>query len=241
MSIKNRNFSVLLTVISAGVKIPLGVDSMTKLILVRHGESEANFSRIYTGQSDIPLTERGHSQAVAAAKYIKKHENVSKVYASPLRRAFDTGKHIADECSVDIVAHRGLMEIFAGDWEGKFFDDIEKEYRNTYSIWRNDIGHAVPDNGESVLSLSKRCIEAVMEIVRENPDSTVVLATHATPIRALTTYWSGISAENMRLIPWSSNASLTMVCYDEDKGFHSLDADIRDHLAGIETELPSNV
>ena len=214
---------------------------MTKVILVRHGESEANFSRIYTGQSDIPLTERGHTQAKAAAKYIKERENISKVYASPLKRAFDTGKHIAAASNVDIVPHKGLMEIFAGEWEGKRFDELEVMYPESYSVWRNDIGLCVPVNGESVSQLYERCVAALKEITLENPDSTIVLATHATPIRAISTFVSGYSYRQMKLIPWFSNASITTLCYDAEKGFHSLTPDIREHLLGIDTVLPSNV
>lgn len=214
---------------------------MTKIILVRHGESEANFSKTYTGQSDIPLTERGHEQAAAAAKYIKNHENISKVYASPLKRAFDTGTHIANATCVEIIPHKGLMEIFAGDWEGKRFDDLEVLYPENYSVWRNDIGHCSPDNGESVKELFERCVETLKTLVKENPNSSIVLATHATPIRAISTFVSGYSYEQMNLVPWFSNASITTLCYDEEKGFHSLIPDIREHLAGIDTVLPSNV
>lgn len=214
---------------------------MTKLILVRHGESEANFHRIYTGQSDIPLTECGHTQAQAAAKYISENENVDIVYASPLNRAFSTGKHIADACGAPIIKHDGLKEINAGVWEGIKFDDIEVLYPESYKKWRHDVGNSHPDGGESVAELSKRCIDAVSEIAAQNPDKTIVIATHATPIRSLVTYWSGLPSSEMAKISWCSNASITTVLYDNAKGFYDLRPDFRGHLEGIETVLPSNV
>lgn len=214
---------------------------MTKLILVRHGESEANFHKIYTGQSDFPLTDRGRTQAAAAAEYIKNNENVSLVYASPLSRAFETGSIIASALGTQIVKCDAFMEIFAGEWEGKKFDDLFIDFPKSYYVWKNDIGNARPDGGESVKDLYTRCVKAVNEIVKQHPDSTIVIATHATPIRALTGYWSGISAENLKDVDWASNASITTVCYTEEKGFFDLKPDSREHLTGIETVLPSNV
>ena len=214
---------------------------MTKLILVRHGQSEANFHHVYTGQSDIPLTELGKAQALAAGKYIKKHEKISAVYASPLLRAFETGRIVAEQNGVPVIPHDGLMEIFAGEWEGKRFDDLEIMYPETYSVWRHDVGRSRPDGGESTKELFLRCLDAVEDIVKQNPDKTVVLATHATPIRALSTFWQGIETENMKDVPWAMNASLTEVCFEEGKGFFGFKTNICEHLEGLETALPSNV
>lgn len=214
---------------------------MTKLILVRHGQSVANFKRIFTGNGDFPLTELGKQQALAAGKYIKAHEDISAVYASPLSRAYETGSIIAKENGVPIITCEGLMEIYAGEWEGRLFDDIEKEYPESYSVWRNDIGHACPDGGESVKALFERCFSALEKIIEQNPDSTIVLATHATPIRSLSTYWQGIDIDNMKDVPWPLNASLTEVCFEKGRGFFDLRKDLCEHLAGIETALPSNV
>lgn len=214
---------------------------MTKLIFVRHGESEANYKRVYTGQSDIPLTDRGRVQAAAAAKHIKSNENVSLVYASPLSRAFETGSIIANTLGVPILKNEAFMEIFAGAWEGRKFDDLVIEFPESYDIWRNDIGNARPDEGETVKHLYERCVKAVLEIVKHHKDSTIVIATHATPIRALTGYFRGIESVNLKYVDWASNASITTVCYDETNGFYDLVADMREHLAGINTVLPSNV
>lgn len=214
---------------------------MTKLIFVRHGESEANFHRIYTGQSDFPLTDRGRMQATAAAGYIKENETVSFVYASPLSRAFETGSIIADTLNVPIIKNDAFMEIFAGLWEGRKFDDLVIDFPKSYDIWRNDIGNARPDEGESVKHLYERCVAEILKIVKEHEDCTIVIATHATPIRALTGYFSGIESVNLKDVPWASNASITTVCYDKNKGFFGLVPDIREHLEGITTMLPSNV
>ncbi len=214
---------------------------MTKLILVRHGESEANFARIFTGQSNFSLTEKGMTQARAAAKYIKENENISAVFASPLRRAYDTGKAIAEECAVTITECDGLMEINAGDWEGHPFDELEETYTEGYGKWRHDIGNAHPNGGESVAELYLRCTKAVTEIAKQNDGKSIVIATHATPIRTLTGYSLGIDAKDLSTVQWAANASLTVINYDEENGFSLVERDIVTHLDGILTGLPSNV
>lgn len=221
--------------------INVGVIYLTKLILVRHGESEANFARIFTGQSDFFLTEKGMIQARAAAKYIKENENISAVFASPLRRAYDTGKAIAEECGVTITKCDGLMEINAGDWEGHPFDELEEKYKEEYHKWRYDIGNAHPDGGESVTELYSRCVKAVTEIAKQNDGKSIVLATHATPIRALTGYSLGIDAKDLSTVQWAANASLTVINYNAENGFSLAERDIVAHLDGILTGLPSNV
>ncbi len=214
---------------------------MTKLILVRHGESVANFDGVFTGQSNLPLTDRGFAQAKAAAEYLKTNEKISRVYASPLKRAYDTGCAIANACGAKLIPCEDLMEINAGEWEGKRFDDLVVDYADSYSLWINDIGKSHPDGGETPKELFERCIKAVNTIVKQNPDSTVVLATHATPIRVLTAHWSGVDIADLKNVPWSLNASITEICYNTEGRFFDLKSNLKEHLIGIETVLAGNV
>ena len=83
----------------------------TTLLLVRHGESEANKEQIFGGHFNAPLIENGVIQAETTAKYIKENYNVHKVYASDLKRAFVTGSCIAKAVGAEIVKDAGLREI----------------------------------------------------------------------------------------------------------------------------------
>ncbi len=212
---------------------------MARLYLIRHGQSEANLARIFTGSGNFPLTELGRKQASAAADYLK-DKNIDLVYASPLVRAFETGRAVSELCNVPIIAEDGLKEINAGEWEGKFFDDLVTLYPESYYTWRNNIGRCVPDGGESVSELYSRAVNTILKLVKQNPDKNLAIATHATPIRALGAYWSGISAENLKDIPWAANASITSVCY-ENGNFFNLNYSFCDHLGDIVTGLPRNV
>ncbi len=212
---------------------------MTTFYLIRHGESEANFARIFTGSSNFNLTKTGLLQAQMAAEYLK-DKDVDFVFASPLNRAYNTGKTIADSLNVPIYTDDGLKEINAGIWEGRKFDDLETEFADTYHTWRNDIGKARPNGGEAVAELYDRVVETIACIAKENEGKTIVIATHATPIRAFGGYVSGIGKENLKDMPWSGNASITTVKYDGNE-FFDLEYGYIGHLGDIATGLPSNV
>ena len=213
----------------------------TKLIFIRHGESEANFEHRFTGQSNaFGLTERGHAQAQAAAEWLD-GTPVDVITASDLRRAFDTARHLADRRGMEVIPDAGFREIYAGKWEGERFDDLPGLYPEDFGVWRSDIGSAVCTDGESVADLQVRVRAAVERIVRTYPGKTVVIGTHATPIRAMQCIWQNVPLSGMKDVPWVPNASVTTVIYEEDLSWHSVVIGKTAHLAGMETALPKNV
>ena len=212
---------------------------MTTLYLIRHGESEANFARVFTGSSNFPLTDKGMWQAKMAAEYLK-DKKIDLVYASPLNRAYNTGKAVSDLLNIPIIPVDGLKEINAGVWEGRKFDDLETEYPDTYHTWRNDIGNARPDGGESVAELYDRVVKTISEIAKQNNGKNIAIASHATPIRAFGGYCFGIKKENLRELPWPANAAITKVEFDGEK-FINIEYGFEGHLGDAVTKLPKNV
>ena len=214
-------------------------DYMTTLYLIRHGQSEANLARIFTGSGNFPLTELGRAQARAAAEFLK-DKNIDAVYASPLIRAYETGKATADAVNVPIIKHDGLKEINAGVWEGRKFDDLEIEFAESYYIWRNDIGKAVPNGGESVKEVYDRVVKAITEIAEQNDGKSIAIASHATPIRTFGAYCLGIEPDDVKDLPWPSNASITTVRFENGK-FFDIEYGNAEHLGEMVTVLPSSV
>lgn len=213
---------------------------MTELLLIRHGQSVANLSKYFAGASDAPLTELGLRQAQATADYICSTYRVDAVYASDLSRAFDTGKAVADRLGLCVHADASLREIYAGQWEGVSFDKLMNDFPETYTVWRTDIGNAHPDGGESVAQLQQRIVNALRRISAENDGKTLVIATHATPIRVLQCHCEGKSLCDMASIPWVSNASVThVVC--EDGVFSLREIGHDGHLGAFVSNLPANV
>lgn len=215
---------------------------MTRFLFIRHGESDGNRYGLFTGQGDLPLTELGHRQAEAAAEYTLKTygKAVDAVYASDLSRAWDTGKAAADRLGLPITPDKGLREIFSGQWEGVPFADLPTRFPEDFALWMTDIGRSRCTGGESVAELSERVHAAVVRIAEANPGKTILIATHATPIRTLQCRFAGVGLEMMQQIPWVANASLTEAVYEDGK-WTAVKIGETCYLEGFRTELPKNV
>ncbi len=187
---------------------------MTKLLLIRHGESEANRERFFAGQLDAPLLDTGIFQAELTARYIAESYTVSAVYASDLQRAFKTGEIIAAMCGAPIFSDRQLREIYAGAWQGKSFEELISLFKKDYTSWLYDIGNCKTTGGEGTQELANRVLSALTKIAKEHSGETVAIATHATPIRAMECLWKGFPLDEMKNISWVSNASVTEVSFE---------------------------
>lgn len=207
--------------------------------MIRHGFSEANNRHLFAGHSDFPLTEIGRAQAERCAEALR-DERIDAIYASDLSRAFETALPVAKAHNLTVIPHKGLREIYAGEWEGKSFDELDRCYPESFGVWKADLGHAHPDGGESVAELFSRILAALGEIAADNSGKTVCIATHATPIRSVCVAASGGKAEDMSKITWTPNASISYFEY-ENGIFTAVQTGIVDHLEGICTVLPSNV
>lgn len=212
---------------------------MTTLLLIRHGQSVSNVRGVFTGHLDLELTELGHRQAQLTAEFILANYQVDAVYASDLCRAAHTGRAVAEPLGLPLQTDTRLREIYAGIWEGKSFDELTENYP-AYAVFRGDIGTCQTDGGESVAQLSSRVLDAVTQIARSNEGKTVVIATHATPIRAVMTHCKGLPLAQMKDVAWVTNASVTEVIYEN--GTMRLGKACQDaHLGSIVSRFPSNV
>ena len=187
----------------------------TKLLLIRHGESEANAKHQFVGHTDVDLSPKGMMQAEKTAEFIKENYKIDVVYASDLQRAYKTGKAVADKCGVEIISDPGLREIYAGDWEGKTRDELI-ETSPEYLVWRDDIGSCTPPNGESIKAVYERIPLRLLQIAIENEGKTIAIASHAAAIRCVTAKWLGLGLSGMKLLPWAPNASVTEVTFEND-------------------------
>ena len=212
--------------------------SLTKFYIIRHGESLGNKKNIFLGHTDLGLTEKGHAQAELTGDYLKDMP-IDKFYSSDLKRAYETCKHISDKKGMNITTHKGLREIFAGEWEGKSFDLLWDTYPS-YKIWINDISNVCCDGGESVHELKERVENTFVELAEANPGKTLCVVTHATPIRIMSTVFRNLDLSFVSDIGWVSNASITEVTYDDGE-WTLVREGYKEHMKDISTELPSNV
>ena len=209
---------------------------MKRIILVRHGESETNLTKTFTGQLDTALTERGVQQANLAAEYLDKYK-IDRVYASTLRRAYVTAKPIAKRQGCGILGRDALQEINAGVWQGLTFDEIIEKYPDTYNVWRADLKSAKPDGGESCEELYSRVVSEFKTIIEEDGDLTVCIVAHATPVRMIMSFMEYGSIDGISVIPWVPNASVTVYKYDGGV-FEAEETGYCEYLGEMLTNLP---
>lgn len=213
---------------------------MVTLILERHGQSKANEMGVFTGHLDIDMTPLGYKQAERSAEYIVQNFKVDKIYSSDLVRAMGTAKCVADRLGIEVIKEKGLRELFAGKWEGATFDSIIKGYADDWKIWCEDIGNSRCTGGESVKELGERVLSVLTKIAKENDGKTILVSTHATPIRTMQCLLNKKPLDQMKNVPWGSNASVTVVEYDNEK-WEIKSASYDKHLEDMKTRLPSNV
>jgi len=213
---------------------------LTRLVLIRHGQSEANLRAVFAGHTNAPLTEMGEKQAALTAAYICSKYQVDEVYASDLLRAFHTGKAVADQLGLQTVPDQALREIYAGAWENRPFQELIDKKDKNYETWRFDIGKATCTDGESVAELQLRIVAELKKIAEDQQGKTVVIATHATPIRVFQCHCEGKPIQDLREISWVSNASVTEAVY-EDGRFTLQEVGHDAHLGELRSVLPKNV
>ena len=207
--------------------------------LVRHGQSATNKAAQFTGQLDVPLSELGYQQARKVGEYFL-GMHIDKVYSSDLCRAVDTVSLLAKTHRVLLETAREFREIYAGDWQGMGFNAIKEAYPDEYAVWMNDIGNCRCTNGESVQELLHRVLGKLRKIAASHEGETVVIATHATPIRVLLAYLQDGNLGNMNRVPWVPNASVTKLTYEKGVFTPTQIGDVS-HLEGMLTTLKGNV
>lgn len=155
----------------------------TRLVLVRHGETEWSRSGLHTGRSDIPLTDLGRRQAdrlgVALAG-----AHFSTVLSSPLARARETCERAGFAASLEVCPD--LMEWDYGGYEGRSTDEIRGELPH-WSVWTDPI-----PGGETIEAVGARADAVISRLLADAGDA--VLFAHGHLLRILTARWLGLEA-----------------------------------------------
>lgn len=207
---------------------------MTKLLLIRHGESTANRHNIFAGQIDPELEEKGIMQAKATADYIASDFKIDKIYSSDLQRAYKTSLCLSEILGIEVIKDKNLREINGGIWENSNYNELKTLYPSEFQKWIDDTGNSYCPGGETVKELSERIMTALTKIAKENENKTVAVFTHATSIRVAQTIIETGTLDEMKNIDWVSNASVTILNYDNDKWIIEK-VSIDEHLKELKT------
>ena len=206
----------------------------TRVLLVRHGQSQGNAERRFGGHTATPLSELGHRQAEATARALAA-EGVTAVYSSDLLRAVQTAEPLARETGLEIMRTTALRERSVGLMEGLTFEEAAAAHPEEYAaLLRRDFEHVLA-GGESYRQLLDRAAAGLDRAVEQHRGGTLALFSHTGTICILALHLMGaLDAPALKPV-WlsSSNCGITRFELRHD-GFVRVSAfnDTR-HLAGV--------
>ncbi len=156
----------------------------TRLLLLRHGQTELSRQRRYSGRGDPELTEIGRRQAADAARYLSQKGGIAAVVSSPLQRARATATAAADALGLTVQVDDDLIETDFGEWEGLTFLEAAQRHPDVHGAWLRDTGLR-PPGGESFDDVAQRVQRARDRIIAAHGAGTVLVVSHVTPIKTL--------------------------------------------------------
>ncbi len=204
---------------------------MTRLIIIRHGETIWNSEFRFQGHSDIPLNEQGRVQAGKLAKRLES-EKIDQIYASDLNRAVETAEIIANCHNKPVQKLDLLRETKFGAWEGLNFSEIQKKYPDVWEKWRDNPRDTIIPEGEALEEVAQRVMQGIKQIVAKHHDETIAVVTHGGAIRLIL---SEILDMDMQYI-WrirQDNAALNIIDFYGERIIVSLVNDISHLELGI--------
>ncbi|HEA47262.1 MAG TPA: alpha-ribazole phosphatase [bacterium] len=187
----------------------------TTLILIRHGETSYNRDRRYQGYRDTSLTRKGKRQTRETALRLR-NEPLDAIYSSDLKRTRYMAEIINSYHSLKINILPELREIDFGDWEGKTYNEIQREWKGLLSGWEKEPSKIKIPNGESIQELAKRTRTIIKKIISAHSNQKVAIITHGGPIRIILMDALGLGADNW----WktiTSNGGISIIEYQSKR------------------------
>lgn len=203
---------------------------MAYLVLVRHGQSEWNLLNIWTGHTDVELSEQGRAEAKKAAGLLKDIV-LHKAHTSDLKRAQDTLHIILKELGhgeISVTKHPAIKERHYGDLTGMNKDEARKKFGEELFLKYRRSWDVAPPNGESLRDTADRSIpyyeEHILADLRAGHN--VIVSAHGNSLRAIVKHLDQISDEE---IPGLEIGTGEIYVYEIDENGKILNKEIRDH------------
>jgi broad specificity phosphatase PhoE len=179
---------------------------VTKLLLVRHGETDWNRDGRWQGGSDTRLNDLGREQARALAERLDGEIDV--LYSSDLARARETAEIVAAKLGLDVRLDPRLRERGFGSWEGLTTTEIEERFGAAHRRWLAGEG-AGADDAETFEDFSARVEDFLSDVLRLHPGEEVMVISHGGSIRVIHALAAGVDyVRDHRLIPGVPNCSV---------------------------------
>ncbi|HKG15772.1 MAG TPA: histidine phosphatase family protein [Pyrinomonadaceae bacterium] len=212
----------------------MSTNETTRVLLVRHGESQGNAERRFGGHTPTPLSELGRVQAEATARALAS-ENVTAIYSSDLLRAVQTAEPLARETGLRVQQSSAFRERSVGLMEGLTFEEAAAAHPEEYAaLLRRDFERVLA-GGESYRQLLDRASARLDRAVEQNPGGTVAVFSHTGTICILVLHLMGaLDAPELKPV-WisSSNCGVTRFAIQRGGLTRLLNANDTRHLSAL--------
>jgi broad specificity phosphatase PhoE len=156
----------------------------TRIVLVRHGETEWNRVERFRGRIDVPLNNVGRRQAQAVARKLSSWE-IEAIYSSPLERALQTAQPVGEACGRSVSPLEGIVDIDYGSWAGLSPEEAASQYPTLYETWMESPQLVRFPGGESLQRVRHRALAALNERCAAHQGKTIVFVSHVVVNRVL--------------------------------------------------------
>ena len=169
----------------------------TRVFLIRHGATELSSEDRFAGAVDVLLSDGGRDQARRLGARLAR-EKISVAFASPMKRTMETARLVVEPQGIEVTPVDGIREIAHGRWEGMKRDEVEKQFPEEYNRYEHDPFSFSPVGGESGLQVTARALPALLKIVEDHCDASIVIVSHKATIRLLLSSLLGFDPRKYR-------------------------------------------
>jgi broad specificity phosphatase PhoE len=221
---------------------PQPVVAPTLLTLVRHGQTTGNIRKLLSGVSDDPLTSFGSRQAAAMGTALaalildRTLPPVRTLYVSPLQRARDTARTIAEPLGLTPIVRDDLQEINFGAMEGLTEEEAMRRYPDAPIAQRNNwftMDYTFP-GGESRRGFHQRSKDAFADIIAHHPGEHVIVVAHGGVLGVALAYYMTGNSERWRDYVLANCSISRLTVQGDDVTLHAVND--TGHLADLTPE-----
>lgn len=198
---------------------------ITKIFLVRHGETLWNVEGKMQGHWDSPLTANGVAQAQALAERLKRY-SFAAIYSSDLGRAYQTAQYIVEKnVPQTIFTKTCLRERCLGIFQGVAKEELERKFPEAFRLYKTrDPDYVVP-NGESLRQFRQRCVACFEELANKHSGEQVLVVAHGGVLVSFFKHTLGLSLESLNYFE-ILNSSLNVFAYKDEHWWLSTWGDV---------------
>lgn len=194
--------------------VPMSSDQVTRLFVIRHGETAWNLATRIQGHIDIPLNDKGRWQAERVAQALQ-DEDIHAIYSSDLLRARHTAEAIAAVTQRPLRLDDALRERHFGRLEGMTQNEVASQWPHEARRWRERDPAYGPEGGETLQGFYDRCVSAITRLAHQHMGQTIAVVAHGGVLDCFYRAANGVALDAPRT--WHiNNATINRLLYNPE-------------------------